>query len=290
MTMKQNWMLPALVILGILCLVLIGLVCIKYISYNELEGEYRVQSQELASTQTRLSDAEAELSDAEAKLDSTEAQLSSTQTVLTSIQTKLRNAQGALDRTQIELQATQVALANTRAFAAGAQTELASLRHKINLYNELGMTIYEGTQPPGGWYHLANNPAATNPTWQQLKSFLLADSTDERPYIKDVYMCGEFARDAHNNAEAAGIRAAWVSVDWGGWEAQSTAPHALNVFVTSDRGAIYIDCTGVSYPTSSELDTIAHVEIGEPLTFTSIGPPYGDWIPFPTVVEIQVYW
>jgi len=46
----------------------------------------------------------------------------------------------------------------------------------------------------------------------------------------------------HNNAEAAGIRAASVSVDFEGDE----EGHALNVFETIDKGLVYIDCTGQS--------------------------------------------
>jgi hypothetical protein len=44
----------------------------------------------------------------------------------------------------------------------------------------------------------------------------------------------------HNNAEAAGIRAASVSVDFEGDE----VGHACNAFDTIDKGLVYIDCTG----------------------------------------------
>jgi hypothetical protein len=91
---------------------------------------------------------------------------------------------------------------------------------------------------------LINNPNATNPTYAELLAFLEADQTDKYSYIvgppKVAYVCADFARDVHNNAEAAGIRAAWVGIDIEG-EAEG---HALNAFQTTDMGLVYIDCTG----------------------------------------------
>lgn len=97
---------------------------------------------------------------------------------------------------------------------------------------------------------LINNPNATNPTYAMLVDFINEDSTDEHYYATDVdvyvgaaevpYICSDFAEDVHNNAEAAGIRAAWVSLDFEG----DDKGHALNAFETTDRGLVYIDCTG----------------------------------------------
>ncbi|HID42535.1 MAG TPA: hypothetical protein EYP30_01960 [Archaeoglobaceae archaeon] len=44
----------------------------------------------------------------------------------------------------------------------------------------------------------------------------------------------------HNNAEVNGIRAGFVEIDLVGRE-----PHALNVFNTTDRGIVFVDCTGI---------------------------------------------
>lgn len=127
---------------------------------------------------------------------------------------------------------------------------------------------------------LINNPNATNPTYAELIAFIVTDSTDTKDYFKlgpIGYVCADFAEDVHNNAEAAGIRAAWVSIDFG----RDDEGHACNAFETTDRGLVYIDCTGGSYlrnllddyrefklghapkskPTS--WDTVAYVEIGK---------------------------
>jgi len=118
---------------------------------------------------------------------------------------------------------------------------------------------------------LINNPNATDPTYAELIAFIKEDSTDEHRYFSGStefsslsYVCSDFAEDVHNNAEAAGIRAAWVSIDFGG----DDEGHACNAFETTDKGLVYIDCTGGGFqsllpghPTS--WDTVSYVEIAK---------------------------
>ena len=94
---------------------------------------------------------------------------------------------------------------------------------------------------------LINNPAATNPAYGELLVFIKKDITDWYSYIVDppevAYTSGDFAEDVHNNAEAAGIRAAWVRIDIDG----ENREHACNAFETTDMGIVYIDCTGKGF-------------------------------------------
>jgi hypothetical protein len=87
---------------------------------------------------------------------------------------------------------------------------------------------------------LENNPQAVDPTWDQVVAFLKSDRTDEMEYVEGDFMCGAFAQDVHNNAEKAGIRAAWVGIDLAG----QPVGHAVNAFNTTDRGLVYTDSTG----------------------------------------------
>lgn len=124
---------------------------------------------------------------------------------------------------------------------------------------------------------LINNPDATDPTYAELIAFIKADITDESLYTNS-YVCSDFTEAVHNNAEAAGIRAAWVGIDFDGDEES----HACNAFETTDLGLVFIDCTGEnperrftrqivepdkgfspkkSNPTS--WDKVAYVEIGQ---------------------------
>lgn len=130
---------------------------------------------------------------------------------------------------------------------------------------------------------LIDNPDAINPTYAELVAFIQQDTTDTNDYLDSLehprigYVCADFAEDVHNNAEAAGIRTASVSLDFEGDE----MGHALNAFDTIDRGRVYIDCTGQSssdklnfHPEYTEegvifvddgpqsWDAVAYVEVG----------------------------
>ena len=119
----------------------------------------------------------------------------------------------------------------------------------------------------GGAIILTNNATAADPTFNELVAFILEDTTDRREYITDgpgAFVCADFAEAVHNNAEAAGIRAGWVSLTFDG----TKEGHALNVFETSDKGLVYIDCTNSGGTDNSESDArsrdaIAYIETGK---------------------------
>jgi hypothetical protein len=98
-------------------------------------------------------------------------------------------------------------------------------------YNKVG---------PDESFELVNNANAIDVSFEELKTFIMADETDQAAYIPGVRMCGHFAQNVHNNAEAAGIKAAVVIVEF-----TDGTLHALNAFQTTDKGLIYIDCTGM---------------------------------------------
>jgi hypothetical protein len=87
---------------------------------------------------------------------------------------------------------------------------------------------------------LVNNPDSRNVSFAELKSFILQDRTDDEIYRIGVRVCGDFAEMLHNNAEAKKIKAAWVGIHW----ENKSVGHAINAFQTTDRGLVYIDCTG----------------------------------------------
>lgn len=103
---------------------------------------------------------------------------------------------------------------------------------------------------------LINNSNATNPTYAELLASIREDSTDKQPY-SSTFTCADFAEAVHNDAEEAGMRAAFVSVYFEGED----EGHALNAFDTIDRGLVYIDCTGEGLSTTVTRPLV--VEIGE---------------------------
>jgi uncharacterized membrane protein len=60
---------------------------------------------------------------------------------------------------------------------------------------------------------VVNNPSAKNPSWSQLVNFLKQDPTDKYYYDDNSFVCADFAEMLHNNAEKAGWRTAYVSIE-----------------------------------------------------------------------------
>jgi hypothetical protein len=115
-------------------------------------------------------------------------------------------------------------------------------------------------------------------------TFVKADKTDEKAYTSS-YVCSGFAQDLHNNAEKAGIKCAWVGCSF-----TQGLGHAFNEFDTTDKGIVYIDCTGVPTPDGNQ-DKILDCVVGKPLTakypfrsnYYSIGS-------MGTVKNLDVFW
>jgi hypothetical protein len=145
-------------------------------------------------------------------------------------------------------------------------------KNPLYIYEE-GEILVGGDGEP---IELINNPSATNPTYAELIAFIQQDTTDTNDYLENPYIgyvCADFAEDVHNNAEAAGIRAASVSIQFKG----SDKGHACNAFDTIDKGLVYIDCTGQSF---SDKLNLRLVETEEGFSFVSEGPTSWDAIAY----------
>ncbi len=119
---------------------------------------------------------------------------------------------------------------------------------------------------------LHENALARDPSWQELRTFVLNDNTDEHQYVPDSFVCADFAAMLHDRAEAAGIRAAYVSVDL------ADGPgHALDAFNTTDRGLVFIDCNGpgLNIATSEAIDSRDVRSDYDKVAYVSTGHEYG---------------
>jgi hypothetical protein len=177
------------------------------------------------------------------------------------INTRLAAIEADLAQTKTDLSATQTTLAQTQATLEQAQADLATAQADLSEAQQqllvaqetlagLGITLSASAECQD--VRLVDNPLATNPSWAQLMTFLLQDQTETHTYIRNVYDCSQFSRDVHNNAERAGIRAAEVAVQFQG----EIVGHALNAFLTTDYGLVYVDCT-------QPPDMIARVKVGK---------------------------
>jgi len=174
------------------------------------------------------------------------------------------------------------------------QIELEAIQEELQLYRDTGITVAQGIVPPYktslyGSFDLENNPDAINASWSQLKDFLREDRTDSNLYIENYYTCGEFAETLHNNAENSGIKAAWVAIQF----EDDSISHALNAFVTTDRGLVFIDTTGTELGTSRprHLDCVVTINVGNRLYYKLLFA--SDWrmsSSGPKVSQVEIYW
>ena len=209
----------------------------------------------------------------------------------------LATVTAGLEYVEDQLHSTETRLAET-------QTRLTERERELALYKDTwGSVVTAGVQPPFQIGHLVSSETSVDPTWDELLDFLLGDQTDTNPYVSDSYMCGEFARDVHNNAEATGIRAAFVVVRLSrGYLPCSSLQgfgldtyHALNAFKTTDRGLVFIDCTGLgsSQAGPSSRDKIVSVRLGWKYRPRSLFPESGwstRWEDMGTICDVKVYW
>jgi len=192
--------------------------------------------------------------------------------------------------------------------------------------NLSGNGCYDDT---GKFIILINNKNATDPTYSQLVSFLRQNRTDRFPYtytlnvagfyygsaeshvnlkrIQNIidgteqpmppHVCADFAERLHNEAEMAGIRCAYVSIDLSGYSdpynygIPSNSGHALNVFQTTDRGLIYVDVTNSPGPSRSV--TTVSLQVGKQYIPVSLFPEQGwdsTYSSMGTVTDVQVIW
>jgi len=87
-----------------------------------------------------------------------------------------------------------------------------------------------------------------DPTYAEAVAFIYSDRTDRNTYDDDSYVCSHFSQDVCNNAEAEGLRCAFVELRY------SDAGHSIIAFDTIDRGLVYFE---------PQFDDEVRVEIGQ---------------------------
>jgi hypothetical protein len=113
-----------------------------------------------------------------------------------------------------------------------------------------------------------------NPTYEEMRKLLIQDKTDLNTFVKGEYVCSDFSAQLNNNAEANGIRAAYVRIRSKKWG------HAIVAFETIDRGLVFIE---------PQSDSEVELIIGEPYPWQSVGAisPLTSYDP---ITAIQIIW
>jgi len=86
-----------------------------------------------------------------------------------------------------------------------------------------------------------------NPTFQELKDFILRDATSRNKFVLNQYECRHFATEVNNNAEVEGLRCAFVLLCF------ERGQHAVIAFDPVDKGLVYIE---------PQTDARIHPEVG----------------------------
>ncbi|MFC1992674.1 hypothetical protein ACFLV3_02540 [Chloroflexota bacterium] len=259
---------------------LTSVVNLQEVKITEKESELNITTSQLKVTESRLVFASTEWNKALELNEALEGELVGTKRELDYVERDLQREKTKTHELQNELEAIQ--------------DELEEIREELQLYHDTGITVGQGIVLPYrtnyyGSFDLGNNPDATNTSWSQLMDFLREDRTDNIPYVENVYTCGEFAETLHNNAENIGIKAAWVAIQF----EDNSMPHALNAFVTIDRGLVYIDSTGVKLGSTKprHMDRIVTITVGKRVSEKLLFAP--GWEMLPTtlkVARVEIYW
>ena len=104
---------------------------------------------------------------------------------------------------------------------------------------------------------ITNHQDAHNPTMAELLAFLKEDNTENYRYSYPSFVCTNYAVALHNNAEANGIRCAYVGIQG----SASNFGHALDAFQTTDEGLVFVDDTGNEDGTG--IDPFAKITMGQ---------------------------
>lgn len=134
---------------------------------------------------------------------------------------------------------------------------------------------------------LRNHPAATNVSLRQLVLFLRTNPVNFATFQPGKFVCTEFAQALHNAAETAGLRAGVVIVDFTRGEG-----HVLNAFETTDRGVVYVDCTG-GLPGAvprQEFDTFGYLQVGKPYGRLPLDIGFPDPIHYTRYEQVDRIW
>jgi hypothetical protein len=108
----------------------------------------------------------------------------------------------------------------------------------------LTWSVYETSAPASS--DTSQAITLKNPTFQELRDFILRDPTNRNEFIPNQYECRHFATEVDNNAEAEGLRCAFVLLCY------DQGQHAVVAFDTTDQGLVYIE---------PQTDAVIHPEV-----------------------------
>lgn len=162
------------------------------------------------------------------------------------------------------------------------QAELATVEIELNTSKELIESLEDtlsNLQVNYARLTTGYDYVLRDPSYQEMKAFLKQDETSEQEYLRNEYICVDFAANVKANAAEEGIRCAYVVIEYLGING-----HAIIAFDTTDRGLVYIE---------PQFDWDVEPEIGRRY-YECVVPPPGQHMVEPdyedTIARIIVIW
>jgi hypothetical protein len=108
----------------------------------------------------------------------------------------------------------------------------------------IGAQVTENTVIPAQSQNISSSENVTaanqtitlrNPTFEEMRNFIIKDPTSRKQFIANQYECRHFATQVDNNAKAAGWECGFALLCY------AQGQHAVVAFNTTDRGLIFIE-------------------------------------------------
>lgn len=226
------------------------------------QSELSAINTQLTNTQSQLSSKNTELSALNNQLSNLNSQIQSKNTQITNLTNQINDLQSQITNLNQQINDLQSQIVELKQQINNLNSQVNSLNSQISNLNQqittlqnqnisLNVNLSRYTEILRGLSislenissrpTLIDNPNAHNPTWHELLQFLISDNTETHQYIENVYDCTDFSNDLHNNAERYGIKCAVIHIDFSDVLFYS---HALNAFITTDYGIVYIESMG----------------------------------------------
>jgi len=162
------------------------------------------------------------------------------------------------------------------------QAELATVEIELNASKELIESLEDtlsNLQVNYARLTTGYDYVLRDPSYQEMKAFLKQDETSEQEYLRNEYICVDFAANVKANTAKEGIRCAYVVIEYLGING-----HTIIAFDTTDRGLVYIE---------PQFDWDVEPEIGRRY-YECVVPPPGQHMVEPdyddTIARIIVIW
>jgi hypothetical protein len=208
-----------------------------------------------------------------------ESQLAESEFFVAATRSSLLEVEEELDDTKSQLKSSKTELASIKDTLATTESNLATSKVSLNrLQASLGDLQYDFSNLKTNYDRMTEGFGyiLRDPTYQEVKNFLISDNTNSHLYNTDTYNCANFSADVAANAAKMNIRCGFVNVSF------IDGAHAIVVFNTTDKGIIFVE---------PQSDVEMNLQIGKKYWQSAINHSYANPGTYDdTVVKYIIIW